>query len=102
MKLDFIRPGRPVENGYIEIFNGRLRDECLNGEIFFGLADAREKIEVWRHDYNERRLSRAQDKTRPAWQAITPGAPGSGAVRAIALQASSNTGANANARPRHR
>ena len=38
--LDFIRPGRPVENGYIESFNGRLRDECLNVEVFFSLADA--------------------------------------------------------------
>ena len=37
VKFDFIRPGRPVQNGYIESFNGRLRDECLNGEIFFGL-----------------------------------------------------------------
>ena len=41
--LDFIRPGRPVENGYIESFNGRLRDECLNVEVFFSLADARRK-----------------------------------------------------------
>ena len=41
VKLDFIRPGKPVQNGYIESFNGRLRDECLNGEIFFSLADAR-------------------------------------------------------------
>jgi putative transposase len=48
VKLDFIRPGRPVQNGYIESFNGRLRDECLNGEIFFHLADAREKLEHWR------------------------------------------------------
>jgi len=39
--LDFIRPGRPVENGYIESFNGKLRDECLNVEAFFNLADAR-------------------------------------------------------------
>lgn len=38
---DFIRPGRPVENGYIESFNGRLRDECLNVEVFFNLAEAR-------------------------------------------------------------
>jgi len=43
VKLDLIRPGKPVENGYIESFNGRLRDECLNGEIFFDLADARPK-----------------------------------------------------------
>jgi putative transposase len=42
--LDFIRPGRPVENGYIESFNGKLRDECLNAEVFFGLADARRKL----------------------------------------------------------
>jgi putative transposase len=41
-KLDLIRPGKPVKNGYIESPNGRLRDECLNGEIFFSLADARE------------------------------------------------------------
>lgn len=40
VKLDFIRPGKPVENGYIENFNGRLRDECLNGEVFFSLAHA--------------------------------------------------------------
>ena len=52
VKLDFIRPGRPVQNGYIESFNGRLRDECLNTEVFPNLADAREKIERWRRDYN--------------------------------------------------
>lgn len=51
--LDFIRPGRPVENGFIESFNGRLRDECLNVEVFFALTDVREKLELWRHDYNQ-------------------------------------------------
>lgn len=55
VRLDFIRPGRPVQNGFIESFNGRLRDECLNGEIFFDLADARNKLEDWRHDYNQKR-----------------------------------------------
>ena len=55
VKLDFIRPGRPVQNGFIESFNGRLRDECLNGEIFFDLADARRKLECWRRDYNQKR-----------------------------------------------
>jgi putative transposase len=55
VKMDFIRPGRPVQNGFIESFNGRLRDECLNGEIFFNLVDAREKIERWRSDYNQNR-----------------------------------------------
>ncbi len=55
VKLDFIRPGKPVQNGYIESFNGRLRDECLNTEVFLSMADAREKIERWRRDYNEER-----------------------------------------------
>jgi putative transposase len=55
VKLDFIRPGRPVENGYIESFNGRLRDECLNVEVFLDLADAQSKIESWKHDYNQQR-----------------------------------------------
>ena len=53
VQLDFIRPGRPVENSYIESFNGRLRDECLNVEVFFTLADVREKLERWREDYNQ-------------------------------------------------
>ena len=48
VQLDFIRPGKPVENSYIESFNGRLRDECLNVETFFDLSDVREKLERWR------------------------------------------------------
>ena len=52
VKLDFIRPGRPVENGFVESFNGRLRDECLNVNLFFDLADVRDKLESWRQDYN--------------------------------------------------
>jgi len=55
VKLDFIRPGKPVENGYIESFNGKLRDECLNVELFYSVADARQKLERWRRDYNEQR-----------------------------------------------
>jgi putative transposase len=55
VKLDFIRPGRPTENGFIESFNGRLRDECLNAELFSDLLDARAKLEAWRTDYNENR-----------------------------------------------
>ena len=66
VKLDLIRPGKPVENGYIESFNGRLRDECLNGEIFFDLADAGEKLERWRRDYNEHRPHSALDDRAPA------------------------------------
>jgi putative transposase len=55
VKLDFIRPGKPVENNYIESFNGRLRDECLNVEVFLDLADARRKLAKWRNDYNQQR-----------------------------------------------
>ena len=55
VKLDFIHPGKPTENGYIESFNGRLRDECLNVTQFVSLEDARAKIRSWRIDYNERR-----------------------------------------------
>ena len=55
VKLDFIRPGKPVENGFIESFNGRLRDECLNVELFWSVEDARDKLEKWRMDYNHHR-----------------------------------------------
>ena len=44
VKLDFIRPGRPAENGFIESFNGRLRDECLNVNLFFSLVDVRDNL----------------------------------------------------------
>jgi putative transposase len=50
--LDFIQPGKPVENAYIESFNGRLRDECLNSHWFQSLDDARRAIQDWRRDYN--------------------------------------------------
>jgi putative transposase len=53
--LDFIRPGKPVENGYSESFHGRLRDDCLNVSLFFSLEDARQKLEQWRQDYNRTR-----------------------------------------------
>lgn len=53
VRLDFIRPGKPVENAYIESFNGRLREECLNMQVFLSMADARDKLDVWRKDYNE-------------------------------------------------
>ena len=54
VQLDFIRPGKPVENAYIESFNGRLRDECLNVHQFTSLAEAKAIIEAWRVDYNQR------------------------------------------------
>jgi len=51
--LDFSRPGKPTGNAFVESFNGRLRDECLNAHWFLSLADARAKIEAWRSLYNE-------------------------------------------------
>jgi putative transposase len=55
VQLDFIRPGKPAENAFIEAFNGRLRDECLNVHQFTSLADAQARIETWRVDYNQLR-----------------------------------------------
>jgi len=55
VKLTFIRSGKPVENAYIESFNGRLRDECLNENWFLSLEHARRVVEEWRIDYNTAR-----------------------------------------------
>jgi len=53
--LDFSRPGKPTDNAFIEALNGRLRQECLNESWFLSLEDAREKVEVWRQEYNRQR-----------------------------------------------
>jgi putative transposase len=53
VQLHFIDPGQPVQNAFIESFNGKFRDECLNENWFVSLAEAREKIETWRRDYNQ-------------------------------------------------
>jgi putative transposase len=55
VQLDFIDPGRPMQNGYLESFNGKFRDECLNVHWFRSLADARQIIEEWRESYNPER-----------------------------------------------
>jgi putative transposase len=52
VELDFIRPGKPTDNAYIESFNGKLRSECLNENWFLSLADAQAKLDAWRSDYN--------------------------------------------------
>ncbi len=68
VQLCFIRPGRPVENGFIESFNGRLRDECLNLEWFVSLTDARQKLAKFREHYNhERPHSSLADRTPAAF-----------------------------------
>jgi len=55
VQLRFIAPGKPQQNGYVESFNGKLRDECLNEHWFTTLYDAREKVEAWRVEYNRER-----------------------------------------------
>lgn len=65
VKLNFIQPGKPVQNAYIESFNGRLRDECLNESWFKTLDEARAIIEDWRIDYNRVRPHSSLDDLTP-------------------------------------
>ena len=62
----YIEPGAPWQNGHIESFNGRLRDECLNIEDFANLLETRVVIEDWRQDYNHYRPHRSRDGRTPA------------------------------------
>ncbi len=55
IELKFIQSGKPVQNAYIESFNGKFRDECLNQHWFLNLEEARKEIERWRIDYNQNR-----------------------------------------------
>ena len=68
----YIEPGSPWENGYGESFNGKLRDECLNGEIFYSLQEAQMVMEQWREEYNTRRPHSALDYRPPAPGAGNP------------------------------
>ena len=68
----FIEPGSPRENGYIESFNGKLRDELLNREVFYTLAEAKILIEQWRKEYNQIRPHSALRYRPPAPEAIMP------------------------------
>jgi transposase InsO family protein len=61
-----VRGGSPWENGYCESFNGRLRDECLNGELFYSLKEAQIVIENWRVEYNTCRPHSARGYLPPA------------------------------------
>ena len=65
VRLDFIRPGKPVDNAHIEAFNGRVRDECLNQHWFLNLNDARRILADWRHTYNTARPHRALNRLTP-------------------------------------
>jgi putative transposase len=66
IELHFITPGKPVENAFVESFNGRLRDEGLNEHRFLSLADARQLVEAWRLDYNRARPHSALGYRTPA------------------------------------
>ncbi len=66
VQLHFIAPGKPVQNPYIESFNGRFRDECLNQHWFLNLEDARHTIADWRDDYNHVRPHSSLGQQTPA------------------------------------
>ena len=66
IRLDFIRPGRPVENCFIESFNGKLRDEGLNQHHFLTLAEAQQRIETWRQEYHTERPHQSLGQRTPA------------------------------------
>ena len=68
----YIEPGSPWENGYVESFNARLRDELLNGEIFYSLKEAQIIIEQWRHHYNTKRPHSALGYRPPAPETLVP------------------------------
>ncbi|OUC13662.1 MAG: hypothetical protein B0A82_16080 [Alkalinema sp. CACIAM 70d] len=65
IRLVYIQPGKPTQNGHIESFNGKFRDEFLDAELFYNLSDARQKTEVWRWHYND-------DRPHSAWRQQTP------------------------------
>ena len=81
-KTAYIEPGSPWENGYCESFNGKLRDELLNGEIFYTLREARIVIEAWRHHYNTVRPHSSLGYQPPAPETLIPARPTSQPRRA--------------------
>ncbi len=89
VKTLFIAPGSPWENGYVESFNGKFRDEFLNGEMFYTLMEAKILIERWRRVYNGLRPHSALGYRPPAPEAVQPlpprSAPPRGAARAMGL-----------------
>ena len=66
----FTDPGHPTQNGYIESFNGKLRDECLNQNLFKNLYEAKEIIEDWRNEYNHLRPHSSLDNLTPTEYAL--------------------------------
>ena len=72
--LHFIEPGKPVQNAYIESFNGKFRDECLNEHWFSSIPEAQAIIEAWRVDYNTVRPHSSLGNRTPRKAAITAAA----------------------------
>jgi putative transposase len=68
----YIAPGKPMQNGFVESFNGRLRDECLNEHLFTNLNEARNIIEEWRIDYNTTRPHSSLNGLTPTEFAARP------------------------------
>ena len=87
VKTLYIEPGSPWENGYIESFNGKLRDEMLSGEIFMTLREAKVLIERWRNHYNTKRPHSSLGYRPPAPQTVAPEACSATLRRPLALQA---------------
>jgi putative transposase len=85
--LAFIRPGKPVENCFVESFNGKFRDECLNLHWFLSLNEARRRIEAWRQDFNHVRPHSTMGNRPPALAArearLQPASPASAAPRPV-------------------
>lgn len=65
LQLRFIAPGKPTQNEYVESFNGKFRDECLNEHWFLSMRHAREVIAMWRQEYNEERPHSSLDDQTP-------------------------------------
>jgi putative transposase len=71
VRMNFIDPGKPMQNAFVESFNGRLRDECLNQNLFFGIRDARHRLADWSDDYNTARPHSALGNIAPRVFALT-------------------------------
>jgi transposase InsO family protein len=90
VKTLYIEPGSPWENGYVESFNGKLRDELLNGEIFYSVKEAKVLIESWRRHYNTVRPHSSLGYRPPAPEAIAAG-PTSASLRSDQQRAVAST-----------
>lgn len=78
----YIAPGKPTQNAFVESFNGRLRDECLNETVFTSMRHARAVLAAWQCDYNEVRPHSALGDQPPAGLSVAPCSPASSPLRA--------------------